>query len=112
LTTKSLDKVFPVEQDLVLIIDDRGDVWDWSPNLIRVIPYNYFQGIGDINSLNLPKQDLKDIPTNVDEKTHTERDDQLKILKTQLLDLHSSYYVKTGSSSEIKDRDIRKILRS
>lgn len=111
LTTKSLDKVFPVEQDLVLIIDDRGDVWDWSPNLIRVIPYNYFQGIGDINNMNLPKQDLKDIPTNVDEKTHTERDDQLKILKDQLLDLHSSFYVQhegTGSS----DKDIRKILRS
>lgn len=111
LTTKSLDKVFPVEQDLVLIIDDRGDVWDWSPNLIRVIPYNYFQGIGDINNMNLPKQDLKDIPTNVDEKTHTERDDQLKILKGQLLDLHSSFYVEYEGTGP-DDKDIRKILRS
>lgn len=111
LTTKSLDKVFPVEQDLVLIIDDRGDVWDWSPNLIRVIPYNYFQGIGDINNMNLPKQDLKDIPTNVDEKTHTERDDQLKILKGQLLDLHSSFYVEYEGTGP-HDKDIRKILRS
>ncbi|KAL6935605.1 hypothetical protein ACO0R3_000657 [Hanseniaspora guilliermondii] len=111
LTTKSLDKVFPVEQDLVLIIDDRGDVWDWSPNLIRVIPYNYFQGIGDINNMNLPKQDLKDIPTNVDEKTHLERDDQLKILKNQLLDLHSSFYVH-DENSNTNDKDIRKILRS
>lgn len=111
LTTKSLDKVFPVEQDLVLIIDDRGDVWDWSPNLIRVIPYNYFQGIGDINNMNLPKQDLKDIPTNVDEKTHTERDDQLKILKGQLLDLHSSFYVQNEGTGP-HDKDIRKILRS
>lgn len=110
LTTKSLDKVFPLEQDLVLVIDDRGDVWDWSPNLIRVIPYNYFQGIGDINNMNLPKQDLRDIPANVDEKTHTEWDDQLKILRGQLLDLHSSFYVQqadTGSSN----KDIRKILR-
>ncbi|KAL6938809.1 hypothetical protein ACO0OL_000421 [Hanseniaspora opuntiae] len=106
LTTKSLDKVFPVEQDLVLIIDDRGDVWDWSPNLIRVIPYNYFQGIGDINNMNLPKQDLKDIPTNVDEKTHTERDDQLKILKGQL-----SFYVEYEGTGP-HDKDIRKILRS
>ncbi|CAI8507345.1 unnamed protein product [Hanseniaspora opuntiae] len=99
------------QPDLVLIIDDRGDVWDWSPNLIRVIPYNYFQGIGDINNMNLPKQDLKDIPTNVDEKTHTERDDQLKILKGQLLDLHSSFYVEYEGTGP-HDKDIRKILRS
>ena len=23
---------------MVVIIDDRADVWEWSPNLIKVIP--------------------------------------------------------------------------
>jgi RNA polymerase II subunit A C-terminal domain phosphatase len=41
---------------MVVIIDDRGDVWQWSPNLIKVIPYDFFVGIGDINSSFLPKK--------------------------------------------------------
>lgn len=57
---------------MVVIIDDRADVWEWSPNLIKVIPCESFQsfprnyrptfakddffvGIGDINSAFLPK---------------------------------------------------------
>jgi RNA polymerase II subunit A-like phosphatase len=57
---------------MVVIIDDRADVWEWSPNLIKVVPcaclaflvYNptlndnqddFFVGIGDINSAFLPK---------------------------------------------------------
>ena len=23
---------------MVVIIDDRADVWEWSPNLVKVIP--------------------------------------------------------------------------
>src|SRR5690606_25031431 len=41
---------------MVVIIDDREDVWKWSPNLIKVRPYNFFVGIGDINSSFLPKR--------------------------------------------------------
>ncbi len=58
---------------MVVIIDDRADVWEWSPNLVKVIPCEYgydrgmlcvtemrliddfFVGIGDINSAFLPK---------------------------------------------------------
>ncbi|KIL55051.1 hypothetical protein M378DRAFT_658431 [Amanita muscaria Koide BX008] len=40
---------------MVVVIDDRADVWEWSPNLIKVIPYDFFIGIGDINSSFLPK---------------------------------------------------------
>jgi len=57
---------------MVVIIDDRADVWEWSPNLIKVIPCkqflpmsrvifplilldDFFIGIGDINSSFLAK---------------------------------------------------------
>lgn len=56
---------------MVVIIDDRADVWEWSPNLIKVIPCksyllqvfnvlthwidDFFVGIGDINSTFLAK---------------------------------------------------------
>lgn len=72
LTQKSLQRLFPCDTSMVVIIDDRADVWEWSPNLIKVIPCKSFQvspgntkltfvkddffvGIGDINSAFLPK---------------------------------------------------------
>lgn len=56
LTAKNLQRLFPVDTKMVVIIDDRGDVWRWSPNLIKVSPYDFFVGIGDINSSFLPKK--------------------------------------------------------
>jgi RNA polymerase II subunit A-like phosphatase len=71
LTQKSLQRLFPCDTSMVVIIDDRADVWEWSPNLIKVIPCmfiryalivvlnrisdDFFVGIGDINSTFLPK---------------------------------------------------------
>ena len=55
-TAKNLQRLFPVDTRMVVIIDDRGDVWKWSPNLIKVTPYDFFVGIGDINSSFLPKK--------------------------------------------------------
>lgn len=57
ITSKSLQRLFPVSTDMVVIIDDRADVWPFNrPNLIKVVPYDFFKGIGDINSSFLPKR--------------------------------------------------------
>lgn len=56
LTHKNLKRLFPVDQSMVVIIDDRGDVWQWEANLIKVVPYDFFVGIGDINLSFLPKK--------------------------------------------------------
>jgi RNA polymerase II subunit A-like phosphatase len=56
MTAKNLKRLFPVDTKMVVIIDDRGDVWQWSPNLVKVSPYDFFVGIGDINSSFLPKR--------------------------------------------------------
>lgn len=56
LVAKDLQRLFPVDTKMVVIIDDRGDVWKWNDNLIRVTPYDFFVGIGDINSSFLPKK--------------------------------------------------------
>ena len=55
-TAKNLQRLFPVDTKMVVIIDDRADVWKWCPNLIKVTPYDFFVGIGDINSSFLPKK--------------------------------------------------------
>ena len=60
---KNLERLFPVDTKMVVIIDDRGDVWKWSANLIRVTPFDFFVGIGDINSSFLPKkQEIQPTP--------------------------------------------------
>ena len=53
---KTLHRLFPVNTDMVVVIDDRGDIWHWSDNLIKVRQYNFFLGAGDINASFLPKQ--------------------------------------------------------
>lgn len=54
LVRKSLTRLFPVDHSMVVIIDDREDVWSRSPNLLPVLPYEFFVGIGDINATFLP----------------------------------------------------------
>jgi hypothetical protein len=75
MTHKNIERLFPVDQSMVVIIDDRADVWDsHQNNLVKVIPCVYtfiwlpqmgglslraddfFVGIGDINAGLLPKQ--------------------------------------------------------
>lgn len=61
LTAKTLSRLFPVDTKMVIIIDDRADVWPKNrSNLIKVVPYDFFVGIGDINSSFLPKR--QDVP--------------------------------------------------
>ena len=58
LTSKNLERLFPSSTNMVVIIDDRADVWPRNrPNLIKVTPYDFFKGVGDINSSFLPKQE-------------------------------------------------------
>ncbi|KAF9275813.1 Carboxy-terminal domain (CTD) phosphatase [Mortierella alpina] len=56
MTQKSIERLFPCDNSMVVVIDDRADVWQYSPNLVKVHPYEYFVGAGDINAGHLPKQ--------------------------------------------------------
>ncbi|KAE8214124.1 hypothetical protein CF327_g2438 [Tilletia walkeri] len=60
---KSLARLFPVDTSMVVIIDDRADVWKWSPNLVKVVPFDFFVGIGDINASFLPAPTTAQLPT-------------------------------------------------
>lgn len=58
IVAKSLQRLFPVSTHMAVIIDDRADVWPHNRhNLIKVTPYDFFKGTGDINSSFLPKRD-------------------------------------------------------
>jgi hypothetical protein len=47
---KKLERIFPTDDRMVLVIDDRVDVWPDCRNLVQVPAYNFFVGTGDINS--------------------------------------------------------------
>ncbi|CAG8711295.1 10868_t:CDS:10, partial [Ambispora leptoticha] len=53
---KNIRRLFPCDDSMAVVIDDRADVWQWAPNVIKVNPYGFFVGIGDINASFLPKQ--------------------------------------------------------
>ncbi|KAJ7597313.1 hypothetical protein C8J56DRAFT_851443 [Mycena floridula] len=102
LTQKSLQRLFPCDTSMVVIIDDRADVWEWSPNLLKVIPYDFFIGIGDINSTFLPKieplapppstssepapeEPPDDIPATPEEEERTERETKAMFTENSLV---------------------------
>jgi RNA polymerase II subunit A C-terminal domain phosphatase len=64
IAAKRLQRLFPVSTHMVVVIDDRADVWPMNrSNLIKVTPYDFFKGIGDINSSFLPKREDIIAPT-------------------------------------------------
>ncbi|OLY84686.1 RNA polymerase II subunit A C-terminal domain phosphatase [Smittium mucronatum] len=51
LTHKDIKRLFPCDESMVVVLDDRADVWSWSPNLIKIKEYSFFAGVGDINAI-------------------------------------------------------------
>lgn len=37
-TQKKLQRLFPCDTSMVVVLDDRSDVWSFAPNLIRIKP--------------------------------------------------------------------------
>jgi RNA polymerase II subunit A-like phosphatase len=38
MTQKTIKRLFPCDDSMVVVVDDRADVWQWSPSLIKVRP--------------------------------------------------------------------------
>jgi RNA polymerase II subunit A-like phosphatase len=66
---KNLTRLFYQNTAMVVIIDDRADVWQYSPHLVRVPVFNFFLGAGDINAAFLPKQ--QELVTQAKDKSPT-----------------------------------------
>lgn len=74
--TGNLKALFPCGDSMVCIIDDREDVWNFSPNVVSVKPYHYFKNTGDINSPYKPPEketftqqdDPRDVPSGLPAK--------------------------------------------
>lgn len=57
--SKSIKKVLPSDENMVIIVDDRVDVWDNIENLVNITPFFFFKE--ELNKLNYVQEKfLKD----------------------------------------------------
>lgn len=108
MTAKSLARLFPVDTKMVVIIDDRADVWPKNrPNLIKVHPYDFFLGIGDINSSFLPKrEELPKIKMHLNkkkEKTESKESAASDTVETPAGDASTSEVAKAADEPKSND---------
>ena len=96
---KSLNRIFPLNEHMAVIIDDRFDVWQDCPNLIRVTPYRFFLKTDDINAGHLnnsfqgPLQQQRSPKISGIESCVTEdKDEELLLIGKILRDLYCAYY--------------------
>jgi FCP1-like phosphatase family protein len=57
---KRLERFFPIDNSMVLAVDDRSDVWTGdASNLITIRPYHFFHGMADLNNTSGPEFDAE-----------------------------------------------------
>jgi FCP1-like phosphatase family protein len=104
-TRKNLSRVFPNEENLVLILDDRDDVWDstasWQ-NLIKIAPYLFFQDVDRERLFTLSSTtDTVFHPMIARTDSLSEiADSQLPILSRVLEDIHSEVYFEESPAGD------------
>lgn len=105
--TSNMKALFPCGDQLIAIIDDRADVWQYANNLLQVSPYKFFEDTGDINappncidSLDERKRFEKSRPVKAVE---SDDDVQLKSIEKILEEIHSTFYRTYDENQEIID---------
>ncbi|KAI9269858.1 hypothetical protein BY458DRAFT_510632 [Sporodiniella umbellata] len=92
LTQKKLQRIFPCDTSMVVVLDDRSDVWSYSPNLVRIKPYEYFVGTGDIHNTDKKKEEDKESLDNFN--FHEDQDKELFTILDILKQIHQTFYKK------------------
>lgn len=93
---KNLKRLFRKNIDMVVVLDDRGDVWDWCDQLVKVRPYVYFKNVGDINLQPGMKEHINGEMIDDDEK-----DKELQTLTNHLSFVNKNWFQNKGSTGEI-----------
>ncbi|KAG2232930.1 hypothetical protein INT48_006184 [Thamnidium elegans] len=104
-TQKKLQRLFPCDTSMVVVLDDRSDVWSFSANLIRIKPYEFFVGTGDINcpfkKKVTPCSDKIVVAGNhYSAPSRTDDDNELYKMLNILKDVHKNFYDKDEHDKE------------
>jgi RNA polymerase II subunit A-like phosphatase len=119
---KMLTRIFPTDDRMVVVIDDRADVWAGCLNLLQVHPYVFFIGTGDINNpflrssanltIDAPEAELDNeagvLQARIDQIINT-LDAELVTIERVLKGIHGQFYSKYVVDSE-ELPDVKEIL--
>ncbi|KHN73108.1 RNA polymerase II subunit A C-terminal domain phosphatase [Toxocara canis] len=106
--TGNMKALFPCGDQLIAIIDDRPDVWQYSDALIQVKPYRFFKEIGDINApaiTNVQEQSLvqeRIAQVNVE----GDGDETLEYVATVLTRIHTAFYAHYDKNTKDRVQDV------
>ncbi|KAI9472463.1 MAG: hypothetical protein EXX96DRAFT_357301 [Benjaminiella poitrasii] len=105
-TQKKLQRLFPCDTSMVVVLDDRWDVWNFAPNLIRIKPYEFFVGIDDrhYESTNTTATENKHSYLAIKQDT---KDNELYTMLKILKQIHQAFYSKP---IEDKSTDVTRII--
>lgn len=91
---KSLKRIFPHDDRMVVVLDDRGDVWSHCANLLHVQPFHFFTGVGDIHG-----PGVQPAPAGIEQevagmvpKTEALEDHELDNVLSRLRSIHSLFF--------------------
>jgi len=113
MNSKNLTRLFPWDNTMVVVVDDREDVWvsngQPSPNLVKIEPFHYFDTHREVNELpidrakvNVPKEE---VPTPDEKEAKPDSDTHLTHMLRILTKIHQKFY---ASDSE---NDVKSIIR-
>ncbi|CAD6184922.1 unnamed protein product [Caenorhabditis auriculariae] len=88
--TRNLQALFPCGDNLVVIIDDRADVWQYSDALVLIKPYRFFKEVGDINAPSAARGKEQTLPVEIEDEAH--KDNILEEMEKVLTNIHCKYY--------------------
>lgn len=117
---KSIERLFPCDDSMVLIIDDREDVWisnvnqSYMPNLIRAQPYHFWAGMHEAydrvssgDELSLPaasgKPHPKEAPKAVERSNGKPEDRKVENGERPVLDVNQEPESRKVGSSVVGD---------
>ena len=92
---------------MVCIIDDRNDVWNNAPNLIKVKPYQFFKGVGDINAPSDKQQENADPKSENKDEGDVELGDTSKGEKNVSKEDMKNVEAESKAEEEIEGKDVQ-----
>ncbi|VDK83663.1 unnamed protein product [Onchocerca ochengi] len=90
--TRNMQALFPCGDHMIVMIDDRPDVWQYSDALIQVKPYRFFKEIGDINAPRYDKGESILSGSYAEQDMESEDDETLEYVAVVLTKVHSAFY--------------------
>uniref|UniRef100_A0A915PM48 RNA polymerase II subunit A C-terminal domain phosphatase n=1 Tax=Setaria digitata TaxID=48799 RepID=A0A915PM48_9BILA len=90
--TRNMHALFPCGDHMIVMIDDRPDVWQYSDALIQVKPYRFFKEIGDINAPRYERGESSLPGSYAEQDMESEDDETLEYVAVVLTKVHSAFY--------------------